>query len=224
MRWRRGRHVQAPQPQQPQSRARRIGRVARWVVPLMAAAAIAIFAVNLPGTLGQFVGGITNTQNHVLSATTTPPPSVQLNENDVCSAPADGTVHECATDLVNKFGAGTLASHSTRTVSVTLENASDVSAQLFLLPSNCSDTLTGARGALCNQVSVQVTCGSQNLVGPPAVTLNQFHDGRNFPTGYAVTPVLAAGAETTCTFTITTGLISQAGTVSQPISIRLTAT
>ena len=210
-------------PEAPPGRARRFGRVARYVIPLVAAAVLAIFAMGLLGTVGQFVGGITNTQNHVLSATTTAPPNVVLNENDECSATADGTFHECPTDLVNKFGNGQLTSHSTRTVSVALRNDGDLGATLSLFSSNCSDSLTGARGVLCNQISVQVSCGSQNIVGPPAVTLNQFHDGRNYPTGYLVPGALAPGETRTCVFTLTTGLISQTGTVSQPIAIKLTA-
>ena len=189
----------------------------------MAVAVIAVLSGLLMGTFGQFVAGIRNPENRVLSATTTVPPTPELNENDVCAAPADGTFHECPEDLVNKFGGGELTSGATRTVSVTLRNDGNVPAQLFLLPSNCSDDVTGARGALCDQVSVQVTCGDFDVVGPPAVTLNQFHDGRNFPTGYAVPSQLAPGEETPCVFTLSTGVISVAGEVSQPIAIKLVA-
>jgi hypothetical protein len=218
---RRGRHAQAPQV--PPGRARRVGRVARIALPLVVAAAvIAIVITNVLGTVGQFVGGITNTQNHVESATTTVPPPA-LNENGECDAPADGVFHECPGDLVNKFGGGQLTSNDRRSVSVTLQNTGGTSGRLFLLPSNCSDTLTGARGVLCDQVLIEVTCSDSKFVGGPPVTLNQFHDGRNYPTGYPVPGTLAPGASTTCVFTLTTGVISTPGTVSQPIAIKLVA-
>jgi hypothetical protein len=196
--------------------------VARIAVPLVAAAVIAIVVTNVLGTFGQFVAGITNSQNHVLSATTTAPPPA-ITENGECNAPADGVFHECPGDLVNKFGGGQLTSNDTRSLSVTIQNTGGTTGVLFVLPSNCSDNRTGARGTLCDQVFMQVTCGGSNVVGPAAVTLNQFHDGRNYPTGYPVPGSLAPGASTTCVFTLTTGVISVPGTVSQPIAIRLSA-
>jgi hypothetical protein len=216
-RWR-GRHARAPVATP--SRARRVAQIA---VPLVAAVAIGIVVTNVLGTFGQFVAGITNTENHVQSATTTTAPPPALTENGECNAPADGVFHECPGDLVNKFGGGQLTSNDTRTLSVTVQNSGGTTGRLFLLPSNCSDNRTGARGTLCGQVSIQVACGGSNVVGPPAVTLNQFHDGRNYPTGYPVPDTLAPGASTTCDFTLTTGVISAPGTVSQPIAIRLSA-
>ena len=194
-------------------------RAARIALPLLAAL-IAIVAANVLGTSGQFVAGITNSENHVISATTTVPPPAVL-ENGECSAPADGVFHECPGDLVNKFGGGELTSNDTRSLSVDVQNSGGTAGSLFVLPSNCSDNRTGARGTLCGQVSIQITCGGSNVVGPPAVTLNQFHDGRNYPTGYPVAGTLAPGATTTCVFTLTTGVISVPGTVSQPIAIKL---
>ena len=212
-RWQ-GRHARAPE-----ATPTRAPRVARIAVPLVAVVALGIVATNVLGTFGQFVAGITNTENHVQSAV--PPPA--LTENGECDAPADGVFHECPGDLVNKFGGGQLTSNDTRTLSVTVQNSGGTTGRLFLMPSNCSDDRTGARGTLCDQVSIQVTCGGSNVVGPPAVTLNQFHDGRNYPTGYPVSGTLAPGASTTCDFTLSTGVISAPGTVSQPIAIRLSA-
>jgi hypothetical protein len=192
-------------------------RAARIALPLVAAVLIAIVATNVLGTYGQFVGGITNSENHVISAI--PPPAVL--ENGECSAPADGVFHECPGDLVNKFGGGQLTSNDTRSLSVNLANSGGTTGKLFLLPSNCSGNVTGARGALCDQVSIQIRCGGSDVVGPPPMTLNQFHDGRNYPTGYPVPGTLTPGATTTCVFTLTTGVIGAPGTVSQPIAIKL---
>jgi hypothetical protein len=220
MRRRRDRHGRAPQASP--GRARRVGRAAWIALPLAAAVLLAIIAVNVLGTSGQFVAGITNSENHVISATTTVPPPA-LTENGACNAPADGVFHECPGDLVNKFGGGQLISNDTRSLSVDVQNSGGTAGRLFVLPSNCSDNRTGARGTLCNQVSIEITCGASNVVGPPAVTLNQFHDGRNYPTGYPVSGTLAPGATTTCVFTLTTGVIAVQGTVSQPIAIKLVA-
>jgi hypothetical protein len=218
MRRRPGRPVRAPQASA--SRARRVRNAARIALALVPATLVAIVATNVLGTYGQFVGGITNSQNHVVSATL-PPPAIL--ENGACNAPADGVFHECPGDLVNKFGGGTLSSNDTRSLSVDVQNSGGTAGRLFVLPSNCSGNVTGARGALCDQVSIQITCGGSNVVGPSPVTLNQFHDGRNYPTGYPVPGTLAPGATTTCVFTLTTGVIGAPGTVSQPIAIKLVA-
>ena len=216
-----GRHVPALHaPPASPGRARRVGHAARIVLALVAATLLAIVATNVLGTYGQFVAGITNSENHVVSATVPPP---ALTENGACNAPADGVFHECPGDLVNKFGGGQLTSNDTRSLSFDVQNSGGTTGRLSVLPSNCSDNRTGARGILCNQVSTQITCGGSNVVGPPPVTLNQFHDGRNYPTGYPVPGTLAPGATTTCEFTLTTGVISVQGTVSQPIAIKLVA-
>jgi hypothetical protein len=198
---------------------RRVGRAAGIAVPLVAAVLLAFIATNVSGTDGQFVGQITNSENHMISAI--PPPAIL--ENGACNAPADGVFHECPGDLVNKFGGGQLTSNDTRSLSVDVRNSGGTGGRLFVLPSNCSDNRTGARGTLCDQVNIEITCGGSNVVGPPAVTLNQFHDGRNYPTGYPVAGTLVPGATTTCVFTLTTGVIAIQGTVSQPIAIKLVA-
>jgi hypothetical protein len=184
----------------------------RLAVPLVAVAVIAVLASGAVSTLSQLTASITNTGNTVQSG------SVGLIENDICAAPGDGQWHEC--DSVDKFGGGNLASGATTTTTVTLRNTGTSPAQLFLLPSQCSDSLTGAHGALCDQVTVQVACAGTTVV--TSRTLNAFHDGRNFPTGYPV-GALAAGAQLACDVTLVAGPISHPGTVSQPISWRLSA-
>jgi hypothetical protein len=189
-----------------------IGRAARLATPFVAATVIAILAAGVMSTRGQFMASITNPENRVRSA------SVVLTENDVCSAPGDGQWHECGS--VDKFGGGNLASGASTTTTVTLRNTGVAPAQLFLLPSQCSDTLTGAHGALCDQVTVEVACAGTTVV--TSRTLNGFHDGRNPPTGYAV-GTLGAGAGVTCQFTLVAGSVADPGTASQPISWKLTA-
>jgi hypothetical protein len=194
---------------------RRIGGSALLALPLVAVAVIAVVASGVVGTLSQFTASITNPDNNVQSA------SVGLTETDeggvVCEAIGDGQWQDCIT--INKYGAASLASGGSSTTTVTLENTGNAPAQLFLLPSQCSDTITGARGALCDQVTVSVSCGGTAVVATSS--LNAFHDGRNFPTGYPA-GTLDAGASVACDFTLTAGAISAPGAVSQPISWKLT--
>lgn len=206
------RHVPADGPQTAGARGRIVGRVVRFALLAVAGAVIAVLASRVMSTGGQFTASISNPNNGVRSA------SVALVENDICAAPGDGQWHEC--DVVNKFGGGNLASGASTTTTVTLRNTGVSPAELFLLPSQCSDTVAGAHGPLCDEVTVQVACGGTTVV--TTRTLNALHDGRSFPTGYAA-GTLAPGAAVTCTFTLTAGSISSAGTVSQPISWRLTA-
>ena len=137
---------------------------------------------------------------------------------DVCAASGDGRWISCG--AIDKFGGGTLTAGGTRVTTVTLENTGTSSAQLFVLPSQCSDSVTGAHGALCETVTVTVSCGGATAV--PTRTLNGFHDQRNYPTGYPA-GTLAAGTSTTCDFTLVASAIPQQGTVSQPISWKLSA-
>jgi hypothetical protein len=180
--------------------------------PLVSVAVIALLAASVMSTLSQYTASITNTNNSVESGT------LGLVENGICAAPGDGQWHECAT--VNKLGGGTLSSGTSTTATVTLQNTGTLPAALYLLPSRCSDSLTGAGGTLCDEVTVQVVCDSVTIVSTR--TLNAFHAQRNFPTGYAA-GTLDAGDTVTCTFTVVAGLISAPGTVSQPISWRLIA-
>jgi len=210
------RHAPAHRVSTRRDRGRRIGRTALVALPLVAAAVIAVVASGVVGTLSQFTASIVNPDNSVRSG------SIALTETgpdgDVCAATGDGQWQDCPT--IDKFGAGNLASGSSSTTTVTLENTGSASAQLFLLPSQCSDTLTGARGALCDQVTITVSCG-----GSPVATaqpLNVFHDGRNFPTGYPA-GTLDGGASVSCDFTLTAGAIPAGGAVSQPISWTLVA-
>jgi hypothetical protein len=123
--------------------------------------------------------------------------------------------HPCAT--INKYAGGT-----TTSTTVALQNTGTVPAQLSVIPSACSDSLHGAGAALCDDITVTVTCT------PPATavfsgTLNAFHAGRNWPTGYTITTALAAGATIDCTFALSVSTTpAEAGTVSQPISFKLT--
>lgn len=192
---------------------RRIRSIARLAPPLAAVATIGLFAFGATGTLGQLTASIRNTDNVAPTATVN---LIETQNGNTCAAPGGGQWTDCTT--INKFGAGSLTSGGTTTASVTLTNDSTVPAQLFLLPSACTDTLTGAGGALCDAVTVQVVCNGTTIVATP--TLNAFHAGRNFPTGYPG-PTLAAGATTTCVFTLTAGTIPAAGGVSQPIAWRL---
>jgi hypothetical protein len=143
--------------------------------------------------------------------------SMGLSENGACPTPGDGQWRDCAG--VNVFGGGTLASGGSRTTSVTMTNTGTTTAQLFLLPSQCSDSDTGARGARCDGLTIQVVCAGTTVVATR--TLNAFYDGRNLPTGYPA-GTLAAGASMTCGFTLTAGSIPGAATVSQPISWKST--
>jgi hypothetical protein len=166
-------------------------------------------------TLSQFTATIGNTNNTALSGT------VGLSENGVCTAPGDGQWHDCAS--VNKYGGGTLHAGGSETTTVTLKNTGTVTARLFLLPSACTDSVNGAGGPVCNEVTVTVSCPGVTpafTLGP--VTLNAFQANRNYPTGYSV-GTLAAGANTACAFTLVAqASIPTAGTVSQPISWKLT--
>ncbi|HEY7073160.1 MAG TPA: hypothetical protein VH479_23745 [Acidimicrobiales bacterium] len=184
-------------------------------LPLLAVALIAIVASGVVGTLSQFTASITNPGNHVQSA------SVGLTETGqggtACQAIGDGQWHDCTT--INIYGAASLASGGSSTTTVTFRNTGNAAAPLFLLPSQCSDTLTGAHGALCDQATVVVTCGGAPVV---TATLNGFHDGRNFPTGYPA-GTLAAGASVACDFTVTAGTVTTPGAVSQPIAWKLVA-
>jgi hypothetical protein len=195
---------------------RRTGRTALLTLPLVALTVIAIAASGVVGTLSAFTASITNPNNNVKSA------SVGLTETATggaaCQALGDGQWHDCVT--IDKYGTASLASGGSTTTTVTLQNTGSSPAQLFLLPSECSDTRTGARGALCGQVTVAVSCGGAPVV--PTATLNAFHDGRNFPTGYPA-GTLAGGASVTCAFTVTAGAVSAQGAVSQPIAWKLAA-
>jgi hypothetical protein len=209
-RWRRrGGHVRP----QPGGRAARAGRVA-LIVATLASAGIALLALGVTGTLAQFTASIINTDNHVQSA------SVALSESmntTTCSAPGDGQWHDCTT--INKYGGGSLNPGGSTSQTVTLQNTGTAPASLSLLPSACTDSLTGAGGQLCNLISVTVACPTGTTVFTG--TLNAFQSGRNYPTGYAV-GTLAAGASISCTFTLTAASsIPAAGTVSQPISWKL---
>jgi hypothetical protein len=186
-------------------------RRALRALPIVSVGVITLLAATVVGTLSQFNGSITNPGNSVQSG------SVGLTENGTCLTPADGQWHDCAT--VNKFGGGSLASTGSRTTSVTIANAGTVPAQLFLLPSQCRDSLTGAHGALCDQVTIVVTCAGTTVVA--ARTLNAFHDARSFPTGYPA-GTLAGLASASCDFTVVAVSITAPGTVSQPISWKLT--
>jgi hypothetical protein len=190
---------------------RRIGRTALLALPLVAVAVIAVVASGVVGTLSQFTASITNPDNNVQSA------SVGLTETDeggtVCEAIGDGQWHDCTT--IDKYGAASLAPGGSTTTTVTLGNTGNAPAQLFLLPSQCSDTLTGAHGTLCDQVTVEVSCGGTPVVA--TTSLNAFHDARNFPTGYPA-GTLDAGASVACDFTLTAGALSAPGAVSQPIA------
>lgn len=208
------RHAPAHRAASPRGRWRSLVRSALPALPLVAVAVIAIVASGVVGTLSQFTASITNPTNEVRSA------SVGLTEtegDDVCSAPGDSQWHDCIT--INKYGATNLTSGGSTTTTVTLENTGTGPAQLFLLPSQCSDTLTGAHGALCDQVAIEVTCGGTAVVASP--TLNAFHDGRSFPTGYAAGS-LDGGTSVTCDFTVTAGTVPPGGgAVSQPIAWKL---
>lgn len=186
-------------------------RLGLVTLPIAAAAAIALLVASVTSTHGQFTASITNPHNSVRSG------SVGLSEDEVCAAPGDGQWHDCA--ALDKFGGGSLAPGTSTTTTVTLRNTGASPARLFLLPSQCSDTLTGAHGGLCDQVTVQVTCDGDTVVAPR--TLNVFHDERAFPTGYPV-GTLDAGVDAACDLTLVAGPISEPGAVSQPISWRLT--
>jgi hypothetical protein len=181
-------------------------------LPLVSLALIAILASGAVSTLSQFTASIANPDNRARSG------SVGLTENGTCATPGDGLWHECAT--VNKFGGGSLAAGGSRTTTVTLRNTGTSPARLFVLPSQCSDTRTGAHGALCAQVSVELRCAGITVV--PSRTLNAFHDGRGFPTGYPA-GTLAAGTAVTCDVVLVAGPVAMPGTVSQPISWMLRA-
>jgi hypothetical protein len=152
--------------------------------------------------------------------------SVGLTESQgsfSCSALGDGLWHNCTT--INKYGGGTLASGASTSTTVTLQNTGSVPAHLFLLPSACSDNLSGAGGTLCNAVSVEVSCGPTPAFSLGPETLNAFHAARNYPTGIAVGTVpVPAGATVSCTFDVTAGTITApGGNLSQPIAWRLQA-
>jgi hypothetical protein len=185
-------------------------------VPRVAVVVIAVLASGVAGTLSQFTASITNPDNAVRSG------SVSLTETGtggkVCSAPGDGQWRDCGT--VDKFGGGTLRPGVPVATTVTLQNTGASSARLYLLPSQCRDTLTGAHGALCGQATVEVRCGGTVVVS--ARTLNAFHDSRNFPTGYPA-GTLAASTAVSCVFTLVAASIPVAGSVSQPISWTLIA-
>jgi len=185
------------------------------VATLASTATIALLASGATATLAQFTASIINTDDHVQSA------SVALSESQnaaTCSAPGDGQWHNCTT--INKYGGGSLTPGASTSQTVTLQDTGTAPAPLSLLPSACTDSLTGAGGQLCNLISVTVACPAGTTVFTG--TLNAFHAGRNYPTGYAV-GTLAAGASISCTFTLTAATsIPAAGTVSQPISWKLT--
>lgn len=194
-------------------RGRRLGWIALFVAPVVAAAVVALATAS---TYGQFTASITNNNNHVQAGSVG---LVEHHDDEECTAPGNGQWTDC--DNINKYGGGSLTSDSsTGPQTVTLTNSGSVAASLFFLPSACSDSLTGANGRLCDLVTVRVTCPSA-AVGP--VTLNALFTGRNFPTGYAMGSI-AAGATITCTFNLTAGTIpAPGGTISQPLSWRLTA-
>jgi hypothetical protein len=179
-------------------------------LPVVSVAVITVLASTVVGTLSQFTGSITNPGNSAQSG------SVGLTENGTCPTPGDGLWSDCGT--VNKFGGGSLAATGSRTTSVTIRNTGTSAAQLFLLPSQCSDSITGAHGALCDQVTVQVRCAGIPFVSTR--TLNAFHDGRSFPTGYPA-GTLAGLTSASCDFTLVAGSITAPGTLSQPISWKL---
>lgn len=202
-------------------RARRAGRIALFAVPIVATAVVALATTGLMGTLAGFTASITNTQNGVRSG------SVGLTEKQsqppvACPAPSDGQWTPCPD--INKYGAANLTSGKATTHTVTLTNTGNVPAMLSLLPSACSDSLTGANGALCDQVTVKVMCSNNASFGAGTpVTLNQFFAGRSFPTGYPM-GTIDPGAAVSCTFTLTAGAIpAPGGNISQPIAWKLAA-
>src|SRR5262249_16327408 len=125
---------------------------------------------------------------------------------------------------VNKYGDGSLTSGTSTTppTTVTLRNTGTVPAHLSLLPSACSDTISGAGGLLCSEVSVTLSCSAHPPFALGPVSLNAFHAARNYPTGISVGTV-TAGSFVSCSFTLTAGTITTVGTLSQPIAWRLQA-
>jgi len=194
-------------------------------VALIAVAGITLEAT---GTLAQFSAQITNPNNNVVSG------SIGLTETHPGEEPCVGTNEWMDCDNINKYGDATLSSTTTtESQTVSLMNTGTVDGRLFLLPSACTDSLEGAGGGLCDLVNVAVACSNGGAV--TTVTLNQFFANRN----QAVTPApsgtpptagysmgtIAAGDTITCTFTLTlTGTVPPGGgTISQPLSWRLTA-
>ena len=214
MRSRRGAHCAA---RSPRALARRVGRASLFAVPLVALCVIALLAAGVAGTLSQITASVNNDSNTAQSAGV----SLLESQNGVnCTAPGDSQWHPCGD--INMYGGPAAVPTST---TVTLENTGTTPATLFVLPSMCSDTVTGAGGALCDDVSVTLTCllasGASTTVVSD-VTLNAFQAGRNWPTGYQVTTV-DPGATISCTFDLAvTTTPSATGTVSQPIAWRLT--
>lgn len=204
---------------------RRVRRVALYGVALLAVAGITL---ETTGTLSQFTAQITNNNNHVLSG------SVGLTETHPGEEPCvggNGQWTDC--DNINKYADATLSATNTSvSQTVDLTNTGTVDGRLFLLPSACTDSLTGAGGGLCDLVEVTAACPGRT-VGP--VTLNNFFAQRDEavtpapsgtppPAGYSM-GTIAAGQTITCTFTLDlTGTVpSGGGDISQPLSWRLTS-
>lgn len=193
--------------------------MALFAAPIVAIAVIALAASGVFGTLGQLTASITNTENRAVTK------SAGLTErqgNVSCPATANGQWTPCGT--VNKYGNAVLTPpNNTTSQTVTLTNTGNTTADLFLLPSACSDSLTGAGGELCNLATVTVSCTNGGSLGP--LLLNTFFAGRSFPTGYSMGTIDASQTiECTFTLTLTGGTIPQpGGTISQPLAWKLVA-
>ena len=223
--WPRGGH--APGSQAPRSKARRAGRVALVATPVLGITVLALAASGVLGTLAQGTASINNTNNNVV---TKKGGLLESQDGTHCPAAGNGQWNDCD---INKFGGGSLTSNaSTGVQTVTLQNTGNTDARLFLLPSACTDSLTGANGALCAVVSATVSCSNGSSIVQPPGNLNTFFAGRNpAPNPPAVPPpsgypmgTIAAGASITCTFQLTAGTIpNPGGTISQPLAWKLVA-
>jgi hypothetical protein len=197
-------------------------RYALAALPLVAVTVILMLASSVVSTYSQFTGRIANLSN--TAKTGTVGPLTETQNGTTCTASRGTQWQTCGID---KYSGGAITSgNSTTPVTVTLKNNGAVAGHLFLLPSACTDTLTGAGGALCGEVTVHVSCPSFTPPFTFTGTLNAFHSGRNPSnsspaTGYLV-GTLGAGAPVTCTFTLmAANPITAQGTVSQPIAWRL---
>src|SRR5262245_32851638 len=203
--------------QQAEGKRRRLSPLL-WLSSL---GAIALLALGITGTLGQFVARITNTNNEVETAG---PESFGFEETNVvdgtpddepCAVAPAGGVALCSE--INKFGqmggvATPISPGESRTTEVRLRNTAStdplgLSGDLTLVPSACSQQppvdLSGEPpvGDLCAVITVTINCDSPSGVpfalGP--VTLDTFFTGAPAD-GYVIELALPPGDEVNCTF------------------------